>query len=291
MRSMLGSIRNEGWGGAGRALENPQTCSSIWVVKSGVFREDIKRKIGMAAAMKKCWICGDVATTGEHKSKRSDLRDVFGAPTQAAPLFYHDGRVKNRRVGSLDAKVLKSPARLCANCNNSRTQPYDFAWENLSGALRTRRPALAAGMSVRANSIFPYDTARCMRDVHLYFVKLFGCHIEALDMALDIKGFSEAILNDTPHPNVYLKFGVNKGSVTGSSDVWLSVPPAGASSSFATWYYWVDKLAVNVMFARDSEKRQGLLGAWHPRYGTNKVVLADFDFGSGSTRKLSRAST
>jgi hypothetical protein len=39
---------------------------------------------------------GDIATTGEHKKKRSDLREVFGAPTQAASLFYHDGRMKNR---------------------------------------------------------------------------------------------------------------------------------------------------------------------------------------------------
>jgi len=99
-------------------------------------------------------------------------------------------------------------------------------------------------------------------------VKLFGCHIEALDMTLDVKGFSDAILNDAPHPNVYLKFGVDKKGMTGSSDAWLSVPPAGGSSSFATWFYWVDKLAINVMFAKDGENRQGLVGAWHPRYGT-----------------------
>jgi len=236
----------------------------------------------MTETFEKCWICGDIATTGEHKTKRSDLRDVFGAPTQTAPLFYHDGIRKNRPVGSLNAKVLKSSARLCANCNNVRTQPYDFAWAKLSKALRTRRPGLAAGMSIRANTVYPYDTARCRRHVHLYFVKLFGCHIEAMNMTLDIKGFSHAILTDTAHPNVYLKFGVGKEGQVGSSDVWLSVPAAAGSSAFATWYYWVDKLAVNVMFGQDGEKRQGLLGAWHPRSGTNKLVIGDFDFGDAA---------
>jgi len=101
-------------------------------------------------------------------------------------------------------------------------------------------------------------------------------------MTLDVKGFSDAILNDAPHPNVYLKFGVDKKGMTGSSDAWLSVPPAGGSSSFATWFYWVDKLAINVMFAKDGENRQGLVGAWHPRYGTSKLLVADFDFGEAS---------
>ena len=226
----------------------------------------------------KCWICGGLATTGEHKTKRSDLREVFGAPTQSAPIFYHDGIRKNRRLGSLNADVLKSSARLCANCNNARTQPYDFAWAAFSKALRKRQPKLTAGMSFRANTVFPYDTARQMLFIHLYFVKLFGCHIEAFGMSLDIKGFSSAILNNSAHPNVYLKFVVNEDKLVGSSDVWLSVPLTDGLSSFATWYYWLDKLGVNVMFALASERRQGLHGAWHPRCGTNRLAIGDFHF-------------
>ena len=68
----------------------------------------------------------------------------------------------------------------------------------------------------------------------------------------------------------------------GSSDVWLSVPPPRGSSTFATWYYWIDKLVINVMFAQDGEKRQGLLGAWHPKHGTNKLRIGDFTFGDAS---------
>jgi hypothetical protein len=71
---------------------------------------------------------GAPATTGEHGTKRSDLRDVFGAVAQGNPLFLHNSRQRNRRVGSLDAKALKLPAKLCAHCNNTRTQPHDLAW-------------------------------------------------------------------------------------------------------------------------------------------------------------------
>jgi hypothetical protein len=68
----------------------------------------------------KCWICGDAATTGEHKTKRSDLRSVFGVPTQSNPLYLHDAAQRNRRIGSLDAKVLKSPGRICPALCSSR---------------------------------------------------------------------------------------------------------------------------------------------------------------------------
>jgi hypothetical protein len=61
-----------------------------------------------------CWICGDLATTGEHKTKQSDLRAVLGKPTQAQPFYYHDNKIeRNRRIGSYKGDFLKSPSRLC----------------------------------------------------------------------------------------------------------------------------------------------------------------------------------
>jgi hypothetical protein len=40
-----------------------------------------------AVPPKKCWICGvNDANSGEHLIKKSDLRDVMGKPTQAAPF-------------------------------------------------------------------------------------------------------------------------------------------------------------------------------------------------------------
>jgi hypothetical protein len=54
-------------------------------------------------------------------------------------------------------------------------KPHDKAWERLSDRLRARR--LRVGQWVRANSIFPHYTRREMTNVHLYFLKLFGCMI------------------------------------------------------------------------------------------------------------------
>lgn len=121
-----------------------------------------------------CWICKEnIADSGEHKTKRSDLISVLGRPTQEQPFYYHDLHRANRPVASLDAKILKSPFRICAHCNNARTQPHDRAWERMSDRLRSR--PLKVGQWVRANSIFKHFTKHDMTNVHLFFVKLFGC--------------------------------------------------------------------------------------------------------------------
>ena len=118
----------------------------------------------VATANSICWICGAPATTGEHGTKRSDLRDVFGAVAQGNPLFLHNSQQRNRRVGSLDAKALKLPAKLCAHCNNTRTQPHDLAWEKLSAGLRTWTPALWPGTIVSSAQI---ARARCSKCIYI----------------------------------------------------------------------------------------------------------------------------
>src|SRR5271156_3191658 len=80
-----------------------------------------------------CWICNrNEANSGEHKTKRSDLLAVLGRPTQEEPFYYSDLERLNRPVASLDAKILQAPIRICAECNTTRTQPHDRAWEHMS---------------------------------------------------------------------------------------------------------------------------------------------------------------
>ena len=141
-----------------------------------------------------CWICGkDPATTGEHGTKRTDLRDAFGTVTQGQPLFLHNAKRRNRRVGSLDAKPLKLPGKLCSKCNNERTQPHDMAWEKLSVGLRAWKPAIGPGTVIWPKRIFGADRAQEMLNVHLFFVKLFGCHIAGNNITIGLTGLAEAI--------------------------------------------------------------------------------------------------
>lgn len=227
-----------------------------------------------------CWICGNPATTGEHKTKRSDLRAIFSTATQGNPLFLHDTQRRNQRVGSLDAKVLKLPGRICAHCNNARTQPHDLAWEKLSTGLRSWTPAVGPGTIVWPNRIFGTDRVREMLKVHLYFVKLFGCHIAGNNIPIDITGFADAIMHGKSHPHVYLKFWRGRmfdgRPLVGMTDMWIVPAPIGGFSPFATWFYDIGVVGINVMYAVPGEKRQGLVGAWHPRQGATRLTIAEY---------------
>ena len=225
-----------------------------------------------------CWICGNVARTREHRSKSSDLRAIFGAPTQLDPLFFSTDERRNRKVGSLNASLLKFTTPICENCNSARTQRHDRAWQRLSETLRLLQPKITAGQVIRANRIFPYDTRREMRNVHLYFLKLFGCQILDGKLPIDIEPFSEAILQERPHPNVYLAFGPTPNrpvaSIAGGTDVYVAM--LKDKCAFATWFYEVNNLSVNIMYATLGEKREGLINAWHPRFGHQTLTLKSF---------------
>jgi len=226
----------------------------------------------------KCWICGkENATTREHRIKASDLRSLFGAPTQASPLYFHTDKRRNKKVGSLKADILKYQHLICLECNSARTQPHDQAWQYFSEMLRSRLPPLQVGDTFRLNRIFPYDTRRLMRNVHLYFVKLFGCQIVEGAIPIDISSFAQAIIEGRPHPKLYFVLGrlPDMGfHVGGGSDVHAAL--LDGKVAFASWLYQVNDLCVNVMYAEEWEQRQGLEHAWHPRSAEKRLLFKKF---------------
>lgn len=197
--------------------------------------------------------------------KASDIRGVFGTVTQKKPLFFHTDERRNRRVQGVKANILKSRARICAKCNNQRTQPHDRAWEQLSQYLRSREPRFRVGDRVRIAKVFPGTVRNSMLGVHLYFVKVFGCQIAEHDIPIDLEPFSKALLHETPHPYIYLGLCPPiEGSLksVGRSDV--TAAKLQDRIVFAVWFYILDRFSVRVMYAEPGERRQGLIGAWHP---------------------------
>ena len=213
----------------------------------------------------KCWVCGDEARTGEHTIKRSDLNAIFGHVCQNRPLYRHTAAQRNTTVKGLNVGLLKSGGLLCAPCNNQRTQAFDRAWERLSAALRAR-PALRPGGRIDLGSVFPGAVRKSMLNVHLYFVKLFGCLIAENSLPIDIHGFSQAILNASAHPNIHLAispltYGLPFASV-GYSD--LNTAQVNGRVTYATWLLTLDRFTVRIMYAEPTEHRKGLIDSWHP---------------------------
>ena len=214
----------------------------------------------------KCWICGNEASTGEHMTKASDLRSLFGQRSQKNPLFLHSKSNINQRVPGINSNILKSKALICAFCNNERTQPYDLAWEKLSTYLRNHQPPIRPKMKINLKSIFPGKVHRSMLFVHLFFLKLFGCHIVENSIPIDITLFSSGIINGEAHPKLYLAFEAITDQrchkIAGRTSI--QTAQINGHVSYAVWLYDVGRLSVHVIYAEPYEQRRGLQGAWHP---------------------------
>ena len=221
----------------------------------------------------KCWICGHEATTGEHKTKASDLHALYDGVSQKNPLFLNTDQRRNQKVGSIKSDKFKFDSLICPNCNNARTARHDKAWAQLSKFLRERKPAIKKGDAISLDKAFPGAVSKSMLDVHLFFVKLFGCAIVELGAPIDINPFAEAILQQIPHQKVFLAFGSSLNMGTGMTDI--ETANIDGRSVYATWFYIVEPVAANVIYAEPSEKREGLVHAWHPSTIT-KCIYAGF---------------
>lgn len=214
----------------------------------------------------RCWICGDEAKTGEHMIKASDLKSLFGNITQKSPLHLHTDLKRNQLIPGIKYAKLKYRTLLCARCNNERTQPHDSAWERLSTYLQKRQPPIRPGMKVCLNRTFPGGVSKSMLNVHLYFLKLFGCLITEHNIPIDINQFSDSILKGVPHPKVWLALhtGLQQPGIKHAGYSHMEIVKKSDNVVYASWFYVIDKVAVNIMYAEPDEHRKGLTHAWHP---------------------------
>ena len=153
--------------------------------------------------MKLCWICDSKATSREHIVKASDIR--LGLGRSPPKILLNTDTHRNRRVQSINSDSMKYPPSICDYCNTTRTQANDRAWQILSSAIHGRSPRVRAGDLLNLNRIFDGPANRGLRNVHLYFVKLFGCLIDYSDAPIDLEPFRQAILNQSNHPDVWIE--------------------------------------------------------------------------------------
>lgn len=218
-----------------------------------------------------CWICNqEEGTTGEHRSKRSDLKAVFGL---SGGLYLHNDQRRNRQIQNINSKLIRFDAPLCNTCNSARTQPHDLAWEALSHSLRTRKPGIKPGDVIRCNRVFPYDTSNSMLGVHLFFVKWLGCQIveACIPIRPPLTTLSKAIMAGRAHPNIWLSFmrrGRGEPPIL-ASDVHSALIAPGKGYDYLAQFYCVDNLAVRVRFCS-----LRLPDDWHSRDG-NRLGIGD----------------
>lgn len=215
----------------------------------------------------KCWICGDTATTREHLLKVSDMSSHYGRVSPIKPIYFHSEAKRNVPLLSTKDKRLVCRAKICAKCNNERTQPYDRAWEAFSEYVRNNWDILSKSGKIDLSKIKQGATRQLSLNIHLYFVKLFGCRIVENNIPIDIKKFSDCLLNVNALDEVCLAV-LRTPSLTSSKIAGLTEIHAhnlGPVTEKAAWIYSVGPISIRIGYHANSYLRFAWPNVWHPK--------------------------
>jgi len=142
-----------------------------------------------------CWWCGAPATTEEHRIKHSTLRRV---------ALDGNGKIDPRNVfkkspdfeGVLHSIKKGAQVRwrknLCAECNNSRSQPFDLAYDVFEKFLVNHADVMMRWKRLDWSAVYGVARQEGARDLaRYYFGKQIGCMLatQPLPVPEDLIGF------------------------------------------------------------------------------------------------------
>lgn len=201
--------------------------------------------------------------------------------SQDSPLYLHSQSAQNARLHTLNAPALKFNEKLCEDCNTSRTQPFDRAWEKLSKALRDEEASIVESGGFDLRALFGKTADTDTLNLHLFFVKLTLGQIVMSGSQIDREPFRRALLDSRELQSLYLKFFFYREEhetlFAGQTDLqeWR-VSKTGEPVGLAWAYMPGSHIEPQILWSATHEE---FLGAWRPGLGSSWVAvhLALFD--------------
>jgi len=184
----------------------------------------------------------------------------------------------NLRVGSSKSRRLTSKAPICPSCNNSLTQPYDKAWEELSQYLQRNWGYIAKRGKFDLGRVFPGRTQQGALNVHLFFVKLFGCRIIEENIPIDVTTFSASLLQRRAHDEIYLIISETPSTplkkFSNTSEI-VSLSPMGLSDA-AGWMYTFSPVSLFVGYRSTKSSVRPRQNTWHPKVSGKCIKIGNY---------------
>src|SRR5215218_10369967 len=126
----------------------------------------------------RCWWCGAVADSREHKHKKSDLIREFGSGPylgDSAVVRGFDGTLRN--VQGPDANEVRFPRVLCARCNNARSKPFDLTYDVLAAFIADNEDAVLNARQFRFSDVYGSGWRSYKDNLARCYVKHLGCRL------------------------------------------------------------------------------------------------------------------
>lgn len=156
-------------------------------VRRGVLQPDPALDSFRVVRGEKCWWCGELATTEEHRIKASTLRrvgrDERGA-VDARNVFKkssdYEGALRTLRKGP----QVRWNKNLCARCNNSKSQPFDRAYDAFEEFLVGHFIEIAIEGRIDWAQIYGGDWELEAINLGRYFGKQLGCMLSTYSLPI-----------------------------------------------------------------------------------------------------------
>ncbi|MCB1550981.1 MAG: hypothetical protein KDJ26_03155 [Alphaproteobacteria bacterium] len=213
--------------------------------------------------------------------KASDLKAIFAS----SKAFLHTIDKKNVPIQSTKkSDLLKFKKVICAKCNNSATQEFDYAWEEFSDYFRNNLIQFD-GKKIKKAKIFPLNSRDNMKYVHLYWLKILGCYLASNYSEFDLEEIRGSLNRKKYNKKFFLCFfgratKIDRRIGALVSDLNLYNYP---DKSFALeTVFVIDCLSIQLVYS-DKEIPRILEGMWHPAWTRGNITLnnGELVFGDG----------
>ena len=150
----------------------------------------------------RCWWCGELADSREHKHKKREVSRQFGSgPYRGdnAVIRGSFGEPRQFIVQGPNSDQLKFTKVLCATCNSSRSQKADQAFDELSDYIAEHDERLLRARRFRWSDVFPQRNWRDGRNlVTAYWLKHIGCRLAegGIEVPPEFGAYLDAPLSD-----------------------------------------------------------------------------------------------
>jgi hypothetical protein len=126
----------------------------------------------------RCWWCGDLATTEEHRIKHSTLRRVArnqDGNTQPANVFKKSSDFEGLLHSIKKGSQVRWRKNLCANCNNAKSQLLDRSYDIFEAFLVAHIDDMTHWAWLDWRNVYGDAWEREARNLARYFAKQMGC--------------------------------------------------------------------------------------------------------------------
>ncbi|MGX9143777.1 hypothetical protein [Mesorhizobium sp. 128a] len=161
----------------------------------------------------RCWICESPADSAEHRLKKADIVRAYGPGPYVGdrrPVHVVGGTVTP--IQGPRSAAIKYTQFLCHDCNTSRTQQYDIAYDRLISWVFANEQIVLKRRLIDFNEVYGLDWAEMQTDLYKYFVKTFGCRL--VDAGMPVPQDLIALLPRSCFPTALrITFSVNEDIV------------------------------------------------------------------------------